>query len=89
MLQLYCQTYYLALKNPNIAKEPVIIRVYFVITILKLRPNNRLNSRSYKKIRDYAIILSQNLGPFLTLLLFDLFVIEDIMYIIQLESNLT
>lgn len=48
--QLYYQNYLLALENLNIAKEAIITRTYPIVTILKLRQNDRFNPRSYRGI---------------------------------------
>ena len=73
--------------NFSIAKKAIITRVHLIITILKLRPNNRFNLRSYREIQGYAIILSQNSRSLLTLLLSDLATFEDVMRIIWLRST--
>ena len=68
--------------NLSIAEEAVITRAHPVVTILKLRPNNRCNPESYREIRGHAVILSQNPGPLLTLLPSDLAAIEDVVRIV-------
>lgn len=49
------------LKNLSIAKKTMIVRTYFIVIILKLKPNNRFNLGFYRKIKGHAIILSHNL----------------------------
>lgn len=88
MPQLYCQNYLSALENFNITEKFVIVKAHLIVTILKLRPNNIFNLGVYKEIRDYAVLLSQNSGPLLTLLLSDLAAFKDVVYIIWLESTL-
>lgn len=80
--QLCSQNYFLALENLSIAQKIIIARAHLIITILKLRPNNKFNPGSYRKIRDHAIILPQNPWLLLILLLFNLIVIEYIMRIV-------
>lgn len=46
------------LENLNIGKKTVIAKVHFVITILKLKSNNKFNSRFYRVIWVYIILLS-------------------------------
>lgn len=41
--QLCFQNYPLGLENLSIAEKVIIVRAYPVVTILKLRPNNRFN----------------------------------------------
>lgn len=82
IFQLCCQNYFLLLENLSIAKTAVITRAYLVVIILKLKPNNIFNLRAYRKIRGYTVFLSQNSRLLLTLLLFDLAVFENVMYIV-------
>ena len=82
MSQLCCQDYPLELENLNIAEEVVIGKAHPVVTILKLYLNNRFNPGSDRVIQDYIVILSQNLGPLLNLLPFDLAAIDNIVRII-------
>lgn len=58
MPQLYCQNYLVVLENFNIAKKTIIARAHSIITILKLKLNNKFNLRFYRKIQGYTIILS-------------------------------
>lgn len=76
------------LKNLNIAKKALNDRVYLIVTILKLRPNNKFNLKFYKRVQNDAMILYQNLGLFLTLFLSDFAGIEDVMHIIYFASHL-
>lgn len=51
MFYLYYQNYLLVLENLNIAKNTIIFRVDFITIILKLKLNNKLNSRFYREIQ--------------------------------------
>ncbi len=66
--QLCCQYYPVLLEDLTSAEEAVIARAYLVITILKLRPNNSFNPRTYKGVCGHSVLLPQNLGSLLTLL---------------------
>ena len=87
MPQLCCQNYPSALENLSIAEEAVIARAHPVVTILKLRPNNRFNPGAYRGIRGHAILLPQNPGPLLTLLPSDSAALEDVVRIVWLGST--
>lgn len=86
--QFCCQNYPSALENLSIAEEVIIAKAHPIVTILKLKPNYRFNPGSYRRIRSHAIILSQNTRALLILFPSDLAVIEDIVRIIWLKSNL-
>lgn len=70
------------LENLSIAEKVVVARAHLIVTILKLKPNNKFNPRFYKRITGHVVILSQKPGPLLTLLLSDLAKIEDIVHIV-------
>ena len=89
MLQLCCQNYLLALENVSITEETILVRVYLVVTILKLKPNNRFNPESYRGIWVHVVILLQNSRPLLTLPPSDLAAIKAIIRIVWLRSNLS
>ena len=55
-----CQNFFDALKNLTLIKEIVIAKVHFFISILKLRFNDITAVTFYQRIRDHAVILSQN-----------------------------
>ncbi len=57
MLNLCCQYYPAPLKDLTSAEEAVIIKVYLVVTILKLRPNNSFNLGTYRGVCRYSILL--------------------------------
>ena len=80
MSQLCCQNYPPVLENLSIAEEVVIARAHPVVTILKSRPNNRFHPGSYRGIQGHAVILPQNSGLLMTLFLFDLAALEDIVH---------
>ena len=84
MSQLCCQNYPLTLENFSITKKVVIAKAHLIITILKLKPNNRFNPRFYRGIQDHVIILFQNLGPLLISFPSDLATFEDIIRIVWL-----
>lgn len=50
MTQLYRQIFLLFFENFTTIEEAVIAWAYSVITILKLRPNNKYNQVSYSSI---------------------------------------
>ena len=58
--QLYCQYYPLQSNGFITAKEVVIVKAYLIITILKLRPNNKFNPRSYWAIQAHFMLPLQN-----------------------------
>ena len=87
MPKFCCQNYSSVLENLSIAEEAIIARAHFIVTILKLRPNNRFNPGSYREIRGHTVILSQNSGPLLTLLLFNSAILEDVIRIVWLRST--
>ena len=87
MPQLCCQNYPSALENLSIAEEAVIARAHPVVTILKLRPNNRFNPGAYRGIRGHAVLLPQNPGPLLTLLPSDSAALGDVVRIVWLGST--
>ena len=62
MLKFYCQYYPSLLEEFTSAEETVIAKTYLVITILKLKPNNKFNLGSYKNVCGYSMLLPQNLG---------------------------
>ncbi len=62
MPKLCCQYYLAPLEDLTSARKAVIVRVYPITTILKLRPNNNFNSGTYRGIRGHSILLPQNLG---------------------------
>lgn len=45
--QFYYQNYFLILKNLCIIKKTIIINIYSIIIILKLKSNNRYNLKFY------------------------------------------
>lgn len=49
-------------------EKVVIARAHPVVTILKLKPNNKFNPGSYKDVQGYSVLLRQNLGLLFNLL---------------------
>ncbi len=56
MPKLYYQYYSALLEDFASAEEAVIVRAHLVVTILKLRPNNSFNLRTYKGIRGHFVL---------------------------------
>lgn len=77
------------MENFSIDEKVVIARAHLVVTILKLKPNNKFNIGAYKGIRGHIVFLPQNRGQLLILLLFDFASFEDIIHIIWLGSTLS
>lgn len=73
-----CRNYPNVLGNLTLVEEAVIDRAYPVILILKLRPSGTSFSTSSQQIRGHAVILLQNPGPLLTLLLLPSLQLHDI-----------
>lgn len=67
MPQLCYQHHPGLLKSLTYTKQFVIARTHLVITILKLKPNNNLNFRSYKGVCRHYMLLPQNLETLLNL----------------------
>ncbi len=64
------------------AEEAVIAQAHPVITILKLRPNNTFNPRSYRGIRGHSVLLLQNPGPLFDLLLSETTPIDEMVRVV-------
>ena len=60
--QLCCQHYADLLEGLTSTKKVVIARTHLVVSILKLRPNNRFNPWSYRGICGHFMLLPQNQG---------------------------
>lgn len=82
MPHLYSQHYPLQLDGLTTVEEVMIVGVYHVVTILKLRPNGKFNPGSYWRIQRYSMLLSQNLGPLFTLLPLEITSINNILQIV-------
>lgn len=57
ILQLCCKNYRSMLNSLTSIEKVVIAQAYPVITIIKLRPNNTFNSRSYRGVRGHSVLL--------------------------------
>lgn len=82
MFQLCYHNYSSVLENLSIAEEAIIAKAHLVVTILKLKVNNRFKLGAYRKIRGYAVFLSQNLKLLLILFLFNLATFKDVIHIV-------
>lgn len=80
--QLCCQHYPSQLDGLTTAEEAVIVKAHPVITILKLRPNNKFNPKLYQGIKRHSVLLPQNPDLFLILLPSETTYIHDILRII-------
>ncbi len=78
MPKLCCQYYPASLEDLTSAEEAVIARAHLVVTILKLRPNNSFNPRTYRGVRGYSMLLPQNPRPLLTLLPSKMTSVDDV-----------
>ena len=78
MAQFCCQYYPTLLEDLTSAEEAVIARIYPVVTILKLKPNNSFNPGTYKGVYGYSVILPQNPGSLLTILPSEIIFIDDV-----------
>ena len=88
MPQLSCQYYLGPLKGFTSAEKAVIARVHTVITILKLKPNNSFNPGSYRGVCRHFVLLSQNLGPLLSLLPSKTTSVDDIVRVLWAGKTL-
>lgn len=59
-------------------KEVIITKVYPIVIILKLRPNNSFNPKSYRGVRRHFILLSQNLDLLLNLLPSEVMLVKNV-----------
>lgn len=82
MPQKYCQDYPGPLDSLTFTEEAIITRAHLVITILKLRSNNRFNLGLYRGIQGHSIFLPQNSGPLLNLLSSDITSVNDVMQVV-------
>lgn len=82
MLQIYCQDYLGLLNGFTSAEKAVIAKTHSVITILKLRPNNKFNSGLYRGVQGHSILLPQNPGRLLNLLLSNTTSVNDVMQVV-------
>ena len=80
--QIYCQDYLEPLISLISANKAIIVRTHLVVTILKLRPNNKFNSGLYKSVRGYFVLLSQNPDLLLNLLLSGTTFIDNVMQVV-------
>ncbi len=79
-IPLFCCQYYLtSLEDLISAEETVIIRIHPVVIILKLCPNNNFNPGIYRGVYRHSVLLLQNPGLLLTLLLLETTFMYDVM----------
>ena len=64
-----CQDYPSVLDDLTLTKECVIARYHPLGVIIKLRPGGRPSSISYRALRGYFIVIAQDPGPLLQILL--------------------
>ena len=88
MSQLYCQYYPALLKDLTSVEEAVIAKVYPVVTILKLRPNNSFNPETYRGLCRHFVLLPQNLGLLLILLPLEMTSVDNVMQVIWVDKIL-
>ena len=60
---IICQDYPLVLETLTLIEEILIAQCHLVMSILKLHPNGALLSIAYQRIRGYAVVFPQLLGP--------------------------
>lgn len=63
-------------------KKTIIVRVYFVISIVKFRFNDFEIVVLYQRIREYAMILFQNFDFFLKMLSLKFLKLHDVICIV-------
>jgi hypothetical protein len=63
-----CQDYPAELKDLTLVEQYTIARSHPIGTILKLRPNGKVNPAAYNGIRGHIVTLPQNPGPLLDIL---------------------
>ncbi len=80
--KLCCQYYPAPLEDLTSAEKAVIARTHPVVIILKLRPNNSFNPRTYRGVCRYSVLLPQNPGPLLTLLLLLTTSVDDVVRVV-------
>ncbi len=78
MSQLCCQYYPVHIEDLTSTKEAVIAKIHPVTTILNLWPNNSFNPGTYRGIRRHCILLPQNPGPLLILLLLEMTFVDNV-----------
>ena len=77
-----CQDYPDVFKEITLVEEAVIARAHPIISILKLRPSGASLLASYQRIRGHAVILPQNPGPLLDMLLSNAFLLHEIIRVV-------
>ncbi len=78
MPKLCCQYYSVLLEDLKSAEKAVIVRAYLVVTIMKLKPNDSFNPGTYRGVRRHFVLLPQNPGLLLTLLLLEMTSVDDV-----------
>ena len=66
---LFCQHYPDALQNLILTEKQLIARSHLIASILKLQLNSVSNSTAYNQLHDHVIVLSQDSGSLLDILL--------------------
>lgn len=79
--------YPIVLHDFTLVEEAVIARAHPIITIIKLRPSGASVSASYSRIREYAMVLPQQLEPLLNLLSARYLHLHDIIQVVWLEKR--
>ena len=82
MNSIACQNFFDALKNLILIEEIVIAKAHFFISILKLRFNDITAVTFYQRIRDHAVILSQNSDSLLDILSSKNLMLHDVIRIV-------
>ena len=87
MNSIACQNFSDALKNLTLIEEIVIAKIHFFISILKLRFNDITAVTFYQRIRDHAVILSQNSDFLLDILSSKNLMLHDVIKIIWISKR--
>lgn len=86
---MYCQYYSGPLESFTSAKKAVIVKIYLVITILKLKPYNNFNLRSYRGICNNFIFLPQNPWSLLNLLPLKTTFFNNVVRVVWVDKTLS
>ena len=77
-----CQFYFFALVDLSMAKKAVITYAHLVVSILKLKPFGTFHWAVYSGTKGHAVLFLQNLAPLLTLFLFSILVLHNVIRIV-------
>lgn len=88
MPQLCCEHYPCILEGLTSAEETIIAQAHPVITILKLSSNNSFNLAWYRYVCRYSVLLPQNPGSLLDLLLSKITPIDKVVRVIWAYKSL-